>query len=71
MKRDPLWMADQVTYQIFPDRFAIGKPHTSETKLKQPEYQKPDYSRRGWDEMPENPSRGKDFFGGRTWRRHR
>src|SRR5437867_6579668 len=34
MKHDPLWMADQVTYQIFPDRFAIGKPHTSETKLK-------------------------------------
>jgi glycosidase len=64
MKHDPLWMADQVTYQIFPDRFAIGKPHTSETKLRLPEYQKPDYSRRRWDVMPENPSRGKDFFGG-------
>jgi alpha-glucosidase len=57
-------MADQVTYQIFPERFAIGKPHTSESKLKLPAYQDPDYSRHRWDELPENPSRGKDFFGG-------
>jgi glycosidase len=64
MKTDALWMADQVTYQIFPERFAIGKPHTSETKLKLPEYQNPGYSLRRWDEMPETPSRGKDFFGG-------
>ena len=46
MHSDPLWMADQITYQIFPDRFAIGKPHTSESKLKLPEYQAGDYSRR-------------------------
>jgi glycosidase len=58
------WMADQITYQIFPDRFAIGKPHTSESKLALPEYQAGDYQRRRWDELPENPSRGKDFFGG-------
>ncbi len=64
MHTDPLWMADQITYQIFPDRFAIGRPHTSESKLKLPEYQVGDYSRRRWDEMPENPSHGKDFFGG-------
>jgi glycosidase len=64
MNNDPLWMADQVTYQIFPDRFAIGKPHTSESKLALPVYGDPSYSRRRWDEMPENPSRGKDFFGG-------
>jgi alpha-glucosidase len=64
MKDSALWMADQVTYQIFPDRFAIGKPHTSESKLKLAAYQKPDYTRRRWDEMPENPSHGKDFFGG-------
>ena len=57
-------MADQITYQIFPDRFAIGKPHTSESKLALPEYQAGDYGRRRWDELPENPSRGKDFFGG-------
>ena len=64
MYSDPLWMADQITYQIFPDRFGIGKPHTSESKLALPEYQAGDYSRRRWDELPENPSRGKDFFGG-------
>ena len=64
MKHDPLWMADQVTYQIFPERFAIGRPHTSATKLKQPAYNDRAYSLRRWDEMPENPSRGKDFFGG-------
>jgi glycosidase len=64
MKNDPLWMADQVTYQIFPDRFAIGKPYTSKSKLALPTYHNPGQSRRGWDEMPENPSRGKDFFGG-------
>ena len=64
MHSDPLWMADQITYQIFPDRFAIGQPHTSESKLKLPAYQAGDYSRRRWDELPENPSRGKDFFGG-------
>lgn len=58
------WMADQITYQIFPDRFAIGKPHTSESKLALPEYQAGDYRRRRWDQLPENPSRGKDFFGG-------
>ncbi len=64
MHSDPLWMADQITYQIFPDRFAIGKPHSSESKLARPEYQAGDYQRRRWNEMPENPSRGKDFFGG-------
>jgi alpha-glucosidase len=64
MKNDPLWLADQVTYQIFPDRFAIGKPHTSESKLALPVYHNPGQTQRGWDEMPENPSRGKDFFGG-------
>lgn len=64
MHSDPLWMADQVTYQIFPDRFAIGKPHTSESKLKLPAYRSSDYSLRRWDEMPESPSRGKHFFGG-------
>jgi glycosidase len=64
MKTDSLWMADQITYQIFPDRFAIGRPHTSESKLKLPAYGVAGNSLRRWDEMPENPSRGRDFFGG-------
>ena len=64
MHSDSLWMADQITYQIFPERFAIGKPHTSETKLKLTAYRDAGYSLRRWGELPENPSRGKDFFGG-------
>ena len=64
MQNDSLWMADQITYQIFPERFAIGKPHTSETKLKLPPYRDASYSLRPWEDLPENPSRGKDFFGG-------
>ena len=58
------WMADQVVYQIVPDRFAIGGPHTPDSKLKLSAYGDLAYSLRRWNEMPENPSRGKDFFGG-------
>ena len=59
------WMADQVVYEIFPDRFAIGQSYVSETKLQLPAYHRAvDYVRRGWDELPVNPSWGKDFFGG-------
>jgi len=62
---EPLWMADQVMYEIFPDRFAIGEPYTSESKLAlAPYHRATDYVRRGWDELPVNPSWGKDFFGG-------
>lgn len=60
-----LWMTGQVVYQIFPDRFAIGQPHTSETKLALPAYHRADdYVRRGWNDLPINPPWGKDFFGG-------
>jgi alpha-glucosidase len=64
MKTDPLWLADQITYQIFPDRFAVGPPHTPATKLQQPEYNLAGYVTRRWDELPVNPPRGRDFFGG-------
>jgi alpha-glucosidase len=64
MQNDPLWMADQITYQIFPDRFAVGKPHTPASKLKLACYQDSTYALRRWDELPETPSRGRDFFGG-------
>ena len=59
------WIADQIVYAIFPDRFAIGKPYTSESKLQQSSYHRAtDYVTRHWNELPVNPSRGKDFFGG-------
>ena len=49
-------------YQIFPERFAIGKPNDIQTKLAQPAYQRDGYTRHAnWDE---EPSGGRDFFGG-------
>lgn len=57
----PAWVPGTVMYQIFPDRFAIGKPAA------QPDTRAV-YGRRplslGWDERPEHPPRGRDFFGG-------
>ena len=66
------WMSDQIIYEIFPDRFAIGHPHSSTTKLALPLYDATrhhqgkvqDYVTRSWDQMPIIPSLGKDFFGG-------
>lgn len=49
-------------YQIFPERFAIGKPNDIQTKLAQPAYQRDGYTRHAsWDE---EPTGGSDFFGG-------
>jgi alpha-glucosidase len=49
-------------YQIFPERFAIGKPNDIKTKLAQPAYQRDGYTRHAsWDE---EPTGGNDFFGG-------
>lgn len=58
------WMPHQIVYQIFPDRFAIGGPETSASKLAQPAYHRPGYVRRRWEERPERVPRGHDFFGG-------
>ena len=49
-------------YQIFPERFAIGKPLDTQSKLTQIAYQRDGYTRHAsWDE---EPSGGSDFFGG-------
>lgn len=49
-------------YQILPERFAIGKPNDSQTKLGQPAYQRPGYTRHtSWDGEPIGSN---DFFGG-------
>ena len=49
-------------YQIFPERFAIGKPNDTKTKLAQPAYQRDGFTRHArWDE---EPTGGSDFFGG-------
>ncbi|HYY29376.1 MAG TPA: glycoside hydrolase family 13 protein [Chthoniobacterales bacterium] len=49
-------------YQIFPERFAIGKPNDIAKKLSEPAYQRPGFTRHAtWDEEPTGDS---DFFGG-------
>jgi glycosidase len=49
-------------YQIFPERFAIGKPNDLSSKLSQPCYQRSGYVRHArWEEQPTG---GNDFFGG-------
>jgi alpha-glucosidase len=61
----PTWLVDQVIYEIFPDRFAIGQPYDSTSKLAQPAYHRAvDYKCMDWSDRPKNPSMGKDFFGG-------
>jgi alpha-glucosidase len=57
------WLADQVVYQIFPDRFAIGGRMPSEQKLRSAAYPA-DIVRKHWHDPPEQPPRGRDFFGG-------
>jgi glycosidase len=55
------WTQGMVIYQIFPDRFARGK-----TAITPPQYDT--YGQKtlikAWDESPEDPPRGRDFFGG-------
>jgi alpha-glucosidase len=60
------WLASQIVYEIFPERFAIGKSKTPEEKLAMKCYESydPPYETRGWDQLPVNPSKGWDFFGG-------
>ncbi len=59
----------EVVYQIFPERFAIGAPHTSASKLALPVYHAKGNARRGWHELPasrpgETEGPGKVFYGG-------
>lgn len=60
----PAWTQAQVIYQIFPDRFAKGelrpgiRPHMAQNV----------HGREklflSWDDLPENPPKGRDFYGG-------
>jgi hypothetical protein len=50
----------EMIYQIFPERFAIGKPLDIRTKLSQSAFQRDGYVRHAaWDE---EPTGGSDFF---------
>ncbi len=55
------WLADQVFYEVFPDRFAIGRGGDVHAKRR---LLPPDAELRAWSELPARPPRGRDFFGG-------
>ncbi len=55
------WLADQIFYEIFPDRFAIGGGSTARARRK---LLPRGAELRAWDQLPARPPRGKDFFGG-------
>ncbi|MBV9850925.1 MAG: hypothetical protein JO250_14730, partial [Armatimonadetes bacterium] len=64
---DP-WLPDQILYQVFPDRFAIGRGQTVAGKISAGLYG-PGAAARSWDELPAtapniNPH---EFFGGDLW----
>ena len=57
----PSWLPGSVFYQIFPDRFNIGDPENvkkgGDVYGNEPLYLT-------WDDIPEKPPKGRDFFGG-------
>jgi cyclomaltodextrinase / maltogenic alpha-amylase / neopullulanase len=55
----PDWARGQVFYQIVPDRFA----HSGDTPRREKTYQYP-ARHLDWDELPERPPKGRDFYGG-------
>ncbi len=57
----PSWTQGIVVYQIFPDRFANGDP-SNDTFPKSVYGEKPVLL--AWDDAPEHPPRGRDFYGG-------
>ncbi len=58
----PAWVAGQLMYQIFPDRFAVGNPASLRRKHELVHGQEPLYQ--AWTDKPEHPPQGRDFFGG-------
>jgi glycosidase len=72
----PPWLPGTVFYQIFPDRFAKGTRNESSSSIPDHSFQIPDPSLKGtlaygreptylnWDDKPEDPPKGRDFFGG-------
>lgn len=62
------WLRDGVVYQIFPDRFANGDP-SNDASTSAPRYGWPPdplarVERRAWTLKPEQPPRGRDYYGG-------
>jgi cyclomaltodextrinase len=57
----PAWLPGTIFYQIFPDRFAQGDP-ANVRKGGTVYGQEPLYL--DWEDTPEHPPKGRDFFGG-------
>lgn len=61
----PLWVRDQVFYQIFPDRFCQGDPANA---VKTGEYvtgmRRQPVVARAWGELPDPAQGGREFYGG-------
>ncbi|MBI5841077.1 MAG: alpha amylase N-terminal ig-like domain-containing protein [Chloroflexi bacterium] len=59
----PQWLKDAVIYQIFPDRFYNGS--TANDPLSTDKvYGDNVLMHTNWNDLPENPPKGRDFFGG-------
>src|SRR3989304_5711348 len=56
-----------LVYQIFPDRFAIGRGFDSFTKLSDSAYHSPYIIHRAWDEHPQKLVGQREYFGGDLW----
>ncbi|MCL4516481.1 MAG: alpha amylase N-terminal ig-like domain-containing protein [Firmicutes bacterium] len=59
----PNWMKNSVVYQIFPDRFNNGDP-TNDPKPSDPDVHGWPVVFKQWNDLPEQPPHGRDFFGG-------
>lgn len=55
------WLPDQVFYSVFIDRFALARGQTVESKR---HFYPADALLRPWTALPDEPPRGRDFFGG-------
>jgi alpha-glucosidase len=61
--RTPDWAKNAILYQIFPDRFRDGNPANNVTDGQWIYEGHPTWAR-AWTDLPEQPGRSRDFFGG-------
>ena len=59
----PQWLKDAVIYQIFPDRFYNGSA-ANDPQAGHQVYGDSVLFHTNWSDLPENPPKGRDFFGG-------
>ncbi len=59
----PDWLKNAVIYQIFPDRYYNGNT-ANDPQSSQMVYGDNVLFHSNWNDLPENPAKGRDFFGG-------